>query len=152
MENWPEYTICEATVVFSVVLSGEIERDVGNLVVDDFLFRDLALRGDPSLQPNQVPDFCLSAAFTATSSPPARALVSLSGTATLFETITSCPNNDPLRYMITAGSATTRGENRGNIAQVSNDVPLLLEVNGLGVELHAPERGTGRNVPAHWAP
>ena len=93
------------------------------------------------LQPNQVPDFCLSAAFTATSSPPARALVSLSGTATLFETITSCPDSDPLRYMIIAGSATTRGENRGNIAQVSNDVPLLLEVNGLGVELRAPNGG-----------
>src|SRR5271156_1014845 len=49
------------------------------------------------LQPNQTPDFCLSAALTTTSSPPARAVAFLSGIATLFETMTSCPNSDPLR-------------------------------------------------------
>ena len=41
------------------------------------------------LQPNQVPDLSLRAAFTATSSPPARALAFLSGTETRFETTIS---------------------------------------------------------------
>src|SRR5690349_606731 len=44
-----------------------------------------------------MPDFCVSAAFTATSSPPARAFAFFSGMATLFETMTSCPKGDPLR-------------------------------------------------------
>jgi hypothetical protein len=35
--------------------------------------------------------------LTATSSPPARAFAFFSGMATLFETMTSCPNSDPLR-------------------------------------------------------
>src|ERR1700733_6913334 len=49
------------------------------------------------LQPNQMPDFCLSAALTATSSPPARAFAFLSGIATLLETMTSCGNSGALR-------------------------------------------------------
>src|SRR5262249_10314724 len=47
------------------------------------------------LQPNQIPDLSLSAALTATASPPARALVLFSGIATRFETTISCPNGDP---------------------------------------------------------
>jgi hypothetical protein len=35
--------------------------------------------------------------LTATSRPPARAFAFLSGIATLFETMTSCPNSDTLR-------------------------------------------------------
>jgi hypothetical protein len=49
------------------------------------------------LQPNQMPVLSLSAALTATSSPPARAFAFFSGMATLFETMTSCPNSGPLR-------------------------------------------------------
>jgi len=46
MENWPEYAICETTVVFEMVLSREIERNVGNFFVDNFLCCYLAMRRD----------------------------------------------------------------------------------------------------------
>ena len=46
MENGPEHAVCEATVVFLVVLFGEVERDVRNLVVDDLACRDPTMRRD----------------------------------------------------------------------------------------------------------
>ena len=46
------------------------------------------------LHPNQVPDLSFSAALTATSSPPARALAFFSGTETLLETMINWPNGD----------------------------------------------------------
>lgn len=47
MENWPEYAICETAVVFEMVLS-EIERNVGNFFVDNFLCCYPAMRRDLS--------------------------------------------------------------------------------------------------------
>src|SRR5271156_3427853 len=77
------------------------------------------------LQPNQTPDFCLSAALTATSSPPARAVAFLSGIATLLETIISCPKWWPFRSALQAL--------QHNKWKTQRNVPLLLEVVTLGV-------------------
>src|SRR5262249_31573606 len=61
------------------------------------------------LQPNQTPDLSLRAALTATSSPPARALVLFSGTATRFETTTSCPNGNPFRRLTASQKYNPQG-------------------------------------------
>jgi hypothetical protein len=44
----PEYAIGEAIVVFVVIFSGEIERDVGYLIVHDLLCGNLSMRSNLS--------------------------------------------------------------------------------------------------------
>ena len=102
MENWPEYAICETSVVFQMVLSREIERNVGNFFVDNFLCCNPAMRRDPSTPAKPNAGFLFQGSIDCNFKPAARALVCLSGTGTRFETTISCPNGDPFRYAFDA--------------------------------------------------
>ena len=100
VQDRPQHTIGEAVVVFLVVLPGEVDGDVGDLVVHDLLCRNFVCVVTFPLNRTRCRSLSLNAAFTATSSPPARCAAFLSGIATLFDTMTSRANNRP------PGSAT----------------------------------------------
>src|SRR5262249_38875993 len=92
-----------------MVLSGEVDCDEGNVRMNSLLGRNRPMRGDLSapVKPNTRSLF--KGCLTATSSPPARALVLFSGTATRFETTTSCPNGNPFRRLTTARKYNPQG-------------------------------------------
>ena len=59
LPGWAIAQICEAIVVFLVVFFGEIERDVGNLVMHDRLCGNLAVRDDLSAPAEPSASFAL---------------------------------------------------------------------------------------------
>jgi hypothetical protein len=73
-----------------------------------------------------MPDLCLKAAFTATSSPPARWVAFLSGIATLFETITSCANRNPPGF-----SALNRAQDNLVPEQAGGKLPTARRADAL---------------------
>src|SRR5215813_234092 len=47
VKNRPEHAVSKAAIVFLVILSGEIDRDVGDVLINSLLCCDRAMRGNP---------------------------------------------------------------------------------------------------------
>ena len=57
VKNRPKYAVSEAAIVLLMILSGEIDRDVDNFIINNRCVAVVPCVAIAPLQPNQIPDW-----------------------------------------------------------------------------------------------